>query len=968
MNIFYAESAPATENFMSESASTVKKDYSKLKVGYVVNTGFMSEDRPGHTVGYGYEYMEFLENYVPCEFEYIVFDDWTDLLDKLNSGEIDIIPNLPGDHKWLVNAKSTDHVVGRFPMELVITPDKIKPQINLARVRTNYDTPGLDEVAREEGFQYNLINYKTYQDILNAYEHGEVDGYVDAMLFYNKQKNTYAVFDRQNYRLSVRADNKELLDRLNWAMDQLLMDQSDIRDTLKRKYFLKEGFPLLLTRSEKNFLAEKKKLRTAVLFYQKPRVYHDSKGNLTGLMVDIIDRISKDLNIEIEIVETNSYEEARNLISNGEIDFIADAINDFSWAEKYNINPTQQYFSMDYVPVTRENYMLESSQNPKVACVPDMFYTMNFIEMKFPKEDIVYLPTFEECLKAVVDGRADIVYINRDSVYSFIDSAGTYNLEVGTVAAYSQSVGLGACLNGDLRLWHILNKEINHIDISWVRDMLNKHQQISASFSLKKFVYHNPFKVVFLVTLFTFIIGGIIYKRNMNRKNFEIIQRMAYTDSRYNLPNVSWLEMKVPPKFEEMKNEQTDIQTFFVVFSMMSSAVMTETRGHGIMDKQFHALSKGLEGSKPVIFTAAGLDVGHLVCFCKAENAEKLYDWAEEIIKKYSYMDTADANAKIVVHMQAGISNYNEELHVQQAIGRAVTACHQISSGEVKIFDEKLEEYLTSQHDIESRMEDALKNDEFKAWYQPKYDIKTRRIIGAEALVRWISPATGFMPPGKFIPLFEQNGFVIQVDYYILEKSFQLQKSRIEAGKEVIPISVNQSRLHMTEDGYLEKMRAIVEKYQLPPGLIELEITETMFEDFDAKASRENAEKIIRSLKEMGFIISVDDFGAGYSSYSLLGKLTMDVMKIDRSVLTGADKSQRMKKILGNVIKLGNSLDMTVICEGIETREEENLLLELGCHYGQGYFNAKPMPVDDFIKFFEQRNAEVDAGTFVLNS
>ena len=110
----------------------------------------------------------------------------------------------------------------------------------------------------------------------------------------------------------------------------------------------------------------------------------------------------------------------------------------------------------------------------------------------------------------------------------------------------------------------------------------------------------------------------------------------------------------------------------------------------------------------------------------------------------------------------------------------------------------------------------------------------------------------------------------------------------------------------------------------------------------------------------MGFIISVDDFGAGYSSFSLLGSLPMDVMKIDRSVLTGADTSQKMKKILGNIIKLGHSLGMNVICEGIETVEEEQLLLSLGCRYGQGFLNAKPMPVDDFIKFFEQRNSEVD--------
>ena len=942
-----------------ESAPALQNEYGKLKVGYVVNTGFMYEDRPGHTAGYGYEYMEFLENYVPCEFEYFVFDDWTDLLDKLQNGEVDIIPNLPGDHQWLINAKSTDHVVGRFPMELVIEKAKIKPQINLARVRTNYDTPGLDEVARAEGFQYNLVNYKTYQDILKAYANDEVDGYVDAMLFYNKNKHTYAVFDRQNYRLSVRADRQDLLDRLNWAMDQLLLYQSDIRDTLKRKYFLKEEFPLLLSRDEKNFLAEKKKLRTAVLFYQKPRVYYDDKGNLQGLMVDIINRISDDLNIEIEIVKTNSYEEARSLIQNGEIDFIADAVSDFSWAENYNIKPTQTYFQMDYVPVTRADYIIDSSKNPKVACVQNMFYTMNFIEMNFPKENIIYLPNFEECLKAVEDGRADIVYVNRDSVYSFIDSVGTYDLEVGAVSPYSQSVGLGINVNGDLRLWHILNKEIKHIDVSWVRDMLAKHQQTTSTFNVQKLIYRNLFKVVLFVILLTTLIGALIYRRNINKKNFEMVQRMAYTDSRYNLPNVSWLVKEVPPTFKNLKEESPATQTFFAVFSMMSNAIMTENLGHKIMDSQFHALANGLKTSAPVIFTAAGIDVGHLICFCKAENAEKIFDWATKIIESYSYMDTADANAKIVIHMKSGISRYDETLDIQQAIGRAVMACQQTSSNEVKVFDEKMEETLKSEHDIENRMISALENDEFKAWYQPKYDIKTRKIIGAEALVRWISPTTGFMPPGKFIPLFEQNGFVIQVDYYILEKTCQLQRERLDAGKEVVPISVNQSRLHMTEEGYLDKMRAIIEKYKLPPNLIELEITETMFGDFDKKAARQNAEKIITELKSMGYTIAVDDFGAGYSSFSLLSSLPMDVLKIDRSVLTGADTSQRMKKILGKVIELGKSLGMSVICEGIETVEEENLLLSLGCRYGQGFFNAKPMPVNDFITFFEKRNAEV---------
>jgi sensor c-di-GMP phosphodiesterase-like protein len=156
-------------------------------------------------------------------------------------------------------------------------------------------------------------------------------------------------------------------------------------------------------------------------------------------------------------------------------------------------------------------------------------------------------------------------------------------------------------------------------------------------------------------------------------------------------------------------------------------------------------------------------------------------------------------------------------------------------------------------------------------------------------------------------------------------------------------------------------MKAVIEKYKLPSGLIELEVTETVFGDLDSKAGTKSAEEIIKGLHDLGFTISVDDFGSGYSSYTMLGNLPMDVLKIDRSILVGADTSVRMRQILGNVIKLGKALKMKVICEGIETVEQENLLLELGCYLGQGFLNAKPMPVADFVDFFEKRNAEVDA-------
>ena len=964
-----AESSPVTENAIrgqvEQSAIPTEEEVTRfigtVKVGYVKNTGFVEEDRPGHKIGYGYEYMEFLSNYAHCKFEYVEFEHWQDLVEAIGRGEVDVAPGMPGDYRQLQNTVRTDHVIGRFPMELVLSKDGVKPQMKIGNLNSNYATPALPGIAQSEGFTYEIVNFATFPEMFDALTRGDIDAYVAPMVTPHGAENVLALFDRQSYRLSVRDDRPDLLNRFNVAMDQMLLNQSNIRDKLNQRYMRVDGFPLILSKSEKDYLAERKKLRTAIFLHRQPYAYTNANGELVGVFPDILNKIAQDLNIEIEIVPTESISQTAELIKNGEIDFIADSVCDYSWAENFNMIPTQSYLSMDYVPVTRDGDLEKDISNFTVACIDDMFHTEAFIYQLYPEERRKTASSPESALVAVAEGRADIAYIRRTSLNSVVENSGTYFLTPASESVYSEPVSFGVHNEADPRLWQILNKSISHLDAEWLRDSINKHQQIEVTITPQWLLYHHPFRVLAsILVVLAAIAGFFMYRNRMRKKHVEIVEHMAYTDLRYNLPNVPWLEQNVPVEYETLESDNPEVKTFFVVLSMASAATVAKEYGRKIIDKQFMSMSKNLAKDEPVIFVAAGIDVEHLICFCKAESLESIKAWAEEAIQKYSFMETADVNSKIVLNIKAGISAYNRMLYVQQAIDRAVIACHQKGSN-VTVFDEKLEEQLNMQHTIESRMEQALRDGEFQAWYQPKYDIRTRRIVGAEALVRWISPELGFMPPGKFIPLFEQNGFVIPVDHYLLEKTCQLQRERLDAGKEVVPISVNQSRLHMTEEGYLEKMKAVVEKYNLPQGLIELEVTETVFGDFDSKSGQASAAEIIKGLHDLGFTISVDDFGSGYSSYTMLGNLPMDVLKIDRSILVGADTSTRMRQILGNVIKLGKSLKMKVICEGIETVEQENLLLELGCYLGQGFLNAKPMPVADFVNFFEKRNAEVEA-------
>ena len=244
---------------------------------------------------------------------------------------------------------------------------------------------------------------------------------------------------------------------------------------------------------------------------------------------------------------------------------------------------------------------------------------------------------------------------------------------------------------------------------------------------------------------------------------------------------------------------------------------------------------------------------------------------------------------------------------------------------------------------VEDDMERALANKEFKVYLQPKISTGEEKLAGAEALVRWVHPTEGFIPPNKFIPIFEQNGFILKLDDYMLEEIARQQAEWIAQGRSIVPISVNVSRAHFTREDLAEHIVGIVDKYKVPHSVIELELTESAF--FDDKQTLLNT---VKSLREAGFPVSMDDFGAGYSSLNSLKEMHLDVLKIDADFFRGVEEEKRGMLIVSEVIDLAKKLDMKIVAEGIENKEQVDFLTELECDLIQGYFFAKPMPISEF--------------------
>lgn len=264
-------------------------------------------------------------------------------------------------------------------------------------------------------------------------------------------------------------------------------------------------------------------------------------------------------------------------------------------------------------------------------------------------------------------------------------------------------------------------------------------------------------------------------------------------------------------------------------------------------------------------------------------------------------------------------------------------------------YTEKIKNRILEDKYIENEMEYALKNGQFSMYLQPKYNISTSEIIGAEALVRWVHPKKGLIMPDKFIPLFEKNGFIVNLDKYIWEQACIEIRKWIDSGQTPVPISVNVSMVNVGNPKLIEILDSLVEKYKIDKKYLELEITETVYYD-----DQNHLIETLNQLKKADYTLLMDDFGSGFSSLNMLKNTPFDILKIDRNFLNETMVTDKGKKIILHTISLSNDIGINTVAEGVETKEQAEYLLECGCNVAQGYYYSKPVELNVFDEMFHK--------------
>ncbi|KAI4448690.1 hypothetical protein C823_003211 [Eubacterium plexicaudatum ASF492] len=298
-----------------------------------------------------------------------------------------------------------------------------------------------------------------------------------------------------------------------------------------------------------------------------------------------------------------------------------------------------------------------------------------------------------------------------------------------------------------------------------------------------------------------------------------------------------------------------------------------------------------------------------------------------------------------------------EQTCVSTLMDRAASAQRMVKNSymnHVAYYDSVIRKKEIAEQIIISEMKKALETNQFQVYLQPKCQMDTGKIIGSEALVRWIHPSQGIISPSEFIPVFEKNGFISELDYYVLRATCQMIRKWLDDGKKVYPISVNVSRTDLYNPNLPEQIKACVAEFDVPHELIAFELTESAFISDNMQLYN-----LARLLQENHFHVMMDDFGSGYSSLNSLREIPVDVLKIDLKFLPPSSDDKRGNVILHSIVDMAKRLGLEVIVEGVETIEQVEFLLSIGCRNAQGFYFYRPMPVSEYERCLEEKPKEI---------
>ncbi|MCM1386825.1 MAG: EAL domain-containing protein [Bacillus sp. (in: Bacteria)] len=926
-----------------------------VRVGFFPMEGYNETREDGSRTGMDVEYLEALCDYVNWNIEYVECESWDDALTMLSAKQIDLVGSAQYSQERAERYQYADLASGyTFGVLAVNSGSSFAYEDFDAMKDVSFGIVG-NYIRKDEFYEYMADNgisspkvkeYESTAALQAALDAGEIDVFVHSLTEVKKGQRVVGRFAPMPFYYITYQGNNDLMRELNQGIADVKMNRPGLENELMVKYYdSRLDQTILLTNGEKQYIAEQGTLTVGYLDDCYPFSY-ENEGNYMGLSRQVLEEVSVSTGMIFKYVKLESMEEAKKALKAGSIDILSYCGEAVQRMQSDGLASTKEYAQVPQVIIMKKN---DKSDSINVLAVEESgafgAAVQNFID---ENTQLLLYPTQLENLNAVMSGEADAAICDGYLAEYLLGSQLRFNkMEIHSVLSDVHSICMLVADDEDSPLLDILNKELLEVSDKMVNDYMLQ-DNFYSKMSMANFISDHSISIILIVLCSA---AAVILVLFFLLRNSIRVQKLMYKDTEFNVWNLNYLRYRAAQKLAADKNSNYAVAYTDIGHFKSYNTLYGWDAGQRILEIVIEILSEETDDKNELYARSYG---SHFVLFMKYEDVEALRSRLMNIADKISLRihEKADTHMSLAIGVGC-LENGDDDL--QRALSESIQLVDSLKNSygnAVQIYDDKLRTQLRETHDREKLLESVDINKDFVAYYQAKVDIRNENIVGAEALIRFKDPTAdgAIRTPWFFVPYYERTGRIKEIDFFVMESVCKMLRRRIDAGKNVVPVSCNFSRLHFTEDGFPERFKSIIDKYQIPKELIEVEITETLVVE---DVQRQKVKEIVDVLREEGVHLSIDDFGSGYSSLGVFEQIPASVIKLDRSFLLNNENRTRQVQIMRNIVNLAKDLNAQVVCEGVETEEDTELMMEIGAYVAQGYRYCKPVPEDVFENMLE---------------
>lgn len=922
----------------------------QVKVAFFPMDGYHIINDDGSYDGMDVEYLNVLCGYTNWEVEYVRCDSWEEALQLLSDKQVDLVGSAQYSAERAERYQYADlssgytfGVIATNPESTIAYEDfTAMQQITYGIVKNYVRTEEFLQYLSDNGIEHPVImEYNSTAELQNALSEGEIDALVHSFTEVREGQRLIGRFAPRPFYYITYKGNDEVMRELNQAAADLKMNHPELETELMNKfYYSRFDKTALLTTEENEYIAETKKVVVGYLDGFYPFSYEED-GEWKGLTRELLESGLRATGLELDYRKMENRQAAQYALQSGKIDILAYCADKKAISEASELTTVCDYAEVPLVLVAKKNKNIN-----EIGTLATVSFLEEKAAMAVDTEEtkVITYAAQQECIDAVTEDDADAVLCDGYLAEYLLRTEFRYeNLQIKNVFSGEYSISM-AVREEDKLLSDILEKTMPAIESKRINAYMLKENKYPL-FSIIDFVQNNSLWIIgILFAVIILIILVAVHTVKDSRK----IQRLMYKDTKMDIWNLNYLIFKGEHNLlPEHKGQYAIVYVNLAQFRRYN-IIYGWNSGEKLLENVAGLLIKNVNPNTEICARNQGDRFVMLLNYSDREVFKDRIQNIKEEVERWILSETDN-------HMSLQMGIY----FIPQVTGELRTAINYANqaleftgnnkSNEIKIYDDSLEALIKERHEREKLLESVDVNKDFITYYQPKVDIRSGKIVGAEALVRFLDPTEGgaVKAPGFFVPYYEQTGKITEIDFFVFESVCKMLRRRMDAGLPVVTISCNFSRMHFIKPGFPEHFMEVLDHYEISKELIEVEITETLIVE---ELQQHMVKKTLDILKEKGVRLSIDDFGAGYSSLGIFEQIPASVIKLDRSFLLNQEDHDRQVKIMRGIVKLTEELEAQVVCEGVETEDDVSLMNEIGAYVAQGYFYSRPVPEVDFEK------------------